>query len=110
MGTPEPGQHIYVCGPSGFMDFVLGSSVRFGWPGAQVHREYFTAPTVEHDANKAFEVELARSGKVLMVPANNSLFEVLDKAGIAIETSCEQGICWQTHEHELGTSLTTNEL
>ncbi len=93
LGSPSPGQHLYVCGPGGFMDFVLDSAARLGWPSEQVHREYFAAPVVEHDANQAFEVELARSGQVFVIPAQRSVFEVLDEAGVNIETSCEQGIC-----------------
>jgi vanillate O-demethylase ferredoxin subunit len=58
-----------------------------------VHREFFAAAPIDHDGDQAFEVELARSGKVFQIPADRSVFEVLDDAGIEIETSCEQGIC-----------------
>lgn len=91
--TPEPGRHLYVCGPGGFMDYILGCADAAGWPQAQVHREFFAAAPVDHGADLAFEVRLARSGKVFQIPAEHSVFEVLDEAGIAIETSCEQGIC-----------------
>jgi vanillate O-demethylase ferredoxin subunit len=91
--TPEPGRHIYVCGPAGFMDYILGCAEAAGWPQAQVHREFFAAAPVDHGADQAFEVQLARSGKVFQIPADRSVFEVLDEAGIEIETSCEQGIC-----------------
>lgn len=91
--NPEIGRHIYVCGPGGFMDYILTTAAAAGWPEDQVHREFFAAAPVDHDGNQAFEVELARSGKVLQIPADRSVFEVLDDAGIAIETSCEQGIC-----------------
>lgn len=91
--TPEAGRHVYVCGPGGFMDHVLGCAEAAGWPQSQVHREFFAAAPVDHGADQAFEVQLARSGKVFQIPADRSVFEVLDEAGIAIETSCEQGIC-----------------
>jgi len=90
---PEPGRHLYVCGPGGFMDYILGCAATAGWPQAQVHREFFAATPIDHDADQAFEVQLARSGKVFHIPADRSVFEVLDEAGIEIETSCEQGIC-----------------
>lgn len=93
LGKPLAGQHVYVCGPGGFMDFILGAAATFGWPAEQVHREYFAVPQPAHDANQAFEVELARSGRVLEIPADKSVFEVLDAAGVQIDTSCEQGIC-----------------
>ncbi len=91
--TPEAGRHVYVCGPGGFMDHVLGCAEAAGWPQSQVHREFFAAAPVDHGADQAFEVQLARSGKVFQIPADRSVFEVLDDAGIEIETSCEQGIC-----------------
>jgi vanillate O-demethylase ferredoxin subunit len=91
--SPEPGWHIYVCGPGGFMDYILTTTAVAGWPEDQVHREFFAAAPVDHEADQPFEVELAHSGKVFQVPAHRSVFEVLDEAGIEIETSCEQGIC-----------------
>lgn len=91
--TPDPGWHIYVCGPGGFMDYILGCAAAAGWPQAQVHREFFTAAPVDPGADQAFDVQLARSGKVFRIPADRSVFEVLDEAGIHIETSCEQGVC-----------------
>ncbi|MGY4535358.1 vanillate O-demethylase ferredoxin subunit [Pseudomonas sp. TE3786] len=90
---PEAGRHIYVCGPGGFMDYILSTAAAAGWPEEQVHREFFAAAPIDHDGDQAFEVELVRSGKVLQIPADRSVFEVLDEAGIEIETSCEQGIC-----------------
>jgi vanillate O-demethylase ferredoxin subunit len=91
--SPEPGRHVYVCGPGGFMDYILGCAIDAGWPQEQVHREFFAAAPIDHDSDHAFEVQLARSGKVFQIPADRSVFEVLDEAGIEIETSCEQGIC-----------------
>jgi vanillate O-demethylase ferredoxin subunit len=38
-------------------------------------------------------VELARSGRVITVPATRSVAEALLDAGIEIALSCEQGIC-----------------
>jgi len=91
--NPEAGQHLYVCGPGGFMDYILTCAATAGWPQAQVHREFFASAPIDHDGDQPFEVELAQSGQLFQIPADRSVFEVLDEAGIAIETSCEQGIC-----------------
>ena len=91
--NPSAGTHLYVCGPSGFMSYILESAENSGWPQHQVHREFFAAAPVEHDADTAFEVELASSGQVFQIPADRTVFEVLDEAGVQIETSCEQGVC-----------------
>ncbi|MCI0916288.1 oxidoreductase [Pseudomonas stutzeri] len=93
LAAPAPGVHLYVCGPLGYMDYVLSSAASQGWPAERTHREFFAAAPVEHEGDQPFEVELATSGQVLHIPADRSVFEVLDGAGIEIETSCEQGIC-----------------
>ena len=38
------GVHLYVCGPRGFMDAVLGAARAAGWPEAQLHSEFFLVP------------------------------------------------------------------
>jgi vanillate O-demethylase ferredoxin subunit len=93
LGSPADGTHLYVCGPAGFMNHVLDSADAAGWSKACVHREFFAAAPVDHGQDTAFDVELARSGQVFRIPADRSVFEVLDEAGIEIETSCEQGVC-----------------
>ena len=93
LGTPRPGEHVYVCGPQGFMDAVLGTARAAGWPEAQLHFEFFgaTVATSTHDA--AFEVQLASSGRVIMVPPGQTVVQALAAAGVAVMTSCEQGVC-----------------
>ena len=91
--APVAGHHLYVCGPSGFMDFILNTAAACAWPAAQVHREYFAAPQVEHGPDQCFDVELASSGRVFQIPIGRSVFDVLDEAGVEIQSSCEQGIC-----------------
>ncbi|MDP9877652.1 vanillate O-demethylase ferredoxin subunit [Variovorax boronicumulans] len=86
-------QHIYVCGPVGFVDWVCGTSERLGIPDARVHREYFTGKHAETSENQAFEVKIATSSQVFQVPADRSICSVLHDAGIEIYTSCEAGTC-----------------
>ncbi|WP_090511508.1 PDR/VanB family oxidoreductase [Pseudomonas marincola] len=85
--------HLYVCGPTGYMDFVLESARALGWSENRLHREYFSAaPTVTAD-DTSFEVRLNSSGLVLQIPADKTVVQVLDEAGVIIPVSCEQGIC-----------------
>jgi len=44
-------------------------------------------------ANTAFQIKLARSGKLLDVPADVSVVSVLHKAGIDVPVACEEGMC-----------------
>lgn len=85
--------HLYVCGPGGFMAHILDTAQDCGWPAERVHREYFAAPVVDHDTDQAFEVQIASSGQMFTIGIGQTVFEVLDAAGIAIDSSCEQGIC-----------------
>lgn len=88
------GTHVYVCGPSGFMDHMLGTARQQGWADSVLHREYFVAPTAtDTGTDKPFELELKRSGLVLQVPADLTALQVLEAAGVEMDSSCEQGIC-----------------
>jgi len=53
-----------------------------------------TAPTAPSPATEqAFELVLARSQMRLPVEPGESIADVLQLAGIAIDTLCEQGVC-----------------
>ena len=75
------------------MNYILDAAQSAGWSQDRVHKEFFAAEPVDQSANVPFEVELARSGQVFQIPAERTVFEVLDEAGIEIESSCEQGVC-----------------
>lgn len=93
LSRPSADVHLYVCGPTGFMDHVLGTARTAGWNDAQLHREYFAAAPVDHANDGAFTVELAASGRTCQVPADKSVLEVLLAAGVDLPFSCEAGIC-----------------
>jgi vanillate O-demethylase ferredoxin subunit len=86
--------HLYVCGPSGFMDWVLQTARDNKWPDAQLHQEYFSpaAPPTDVKA-EAFEVQIASTGKTYVIPADLPITKALRAHGIEIPTSCEEGIC-----------------
>lgn len=93
LGMPQPGTHLYVCGPGGFIDHVLNVAQAGGWPPEQVHREYFAAGADHDSPDGAFTLKLASSGETIDVPADMSAAQALEAAGIVIPLSCEQGIC-----------------
>ncbi len=93
LATPESGLHLYVCGPKGFMDPVLSSARGNDWPEDQLHYEFFSAEPMKSDADGAFEVQLASSGRVVVVPKDQSVVQALAQAGVKVMTSCEQGVC-----------------
>jgi vanillate O-demethylase ferredoxin subunit len=93
LATPEPGTHLYVCGPRGFMDAVLGTARARGWPESQVHYEFFAAEVAPSATDDSFEVQLASSGRVVVVPKDRTVVQALAAAGVEVQTSCEQGVC-----------------
>jgi vanillate O-demethylase ferredoxin subunit len=88
-----PDTHLYVCGPQGFIDHVLGAARAQGWPAAQLHVEYFSAVAADPGGDRPFDVKLASSGRVVTVPAGKTVIEVLAGQGVEIPYSCEQGVC-----------------
>lgn len=93
IGPPDTGTHLYVCGPPGFMGWVLAGARALGWPEAQLHKEYFAAPAQAGLPESAFELRLARSGRSLDVPVGRRVIDVLAEHGIEVPVSCEQGVC-----------------
>ncbi|MGY8631984.1 PDR/VanB family oxidoreductase [Bradyrhizobium sp. 14AA] len=90
--SPTPETHIYVCGPAGFITWVLDTAKATGWVDAQLHREYFVPAARSTEAGE-FEVQVASSGKVLVVRADQPITAALAESGIEVPTSCEQGVC-----------------
>lgn len=93
LSTPQPGRHVYVCGPKGFMDVVLSTARARGWPEAQIHYEFFAADVAARADDGSFEVKLASSGRVVRVAADRTVVQALADAGVSVATSCEQGVC-----------------
>lgn len=89
---PE-GAHLYLCGPRPFMDMVESAAAPL-WPQGAIHREYFSADLALAEADQnLFEVALARSGRSFLVPEGKSITDVLKENGVAVDMSCEQGVC-----------------
>ncbi|MET8851256.1 PDR/VanB family oxidoreductase [Amycolatopsis sp. NPDC004625] len=90
-----PGTAVYCCGPEPLLAAVeaLGP--------ADLHVERFTAQP-DDGPRTAFEVELAGSGRVLPVPADRSILEVVEAAGLSVLSSCREGTCGTCETGVLG--------
>ena len=94
LGKVSPGSQVYVCGPGGFIDAVLGAGRTQGFAETQLHREYFSAAPVEPiSGDSVFSVVLERSGLVIEIAAGVTIVEALRERGIELMVSCEQGVC-----------------
>lgn len=92
---PQPGTHLYYCGPAGMMNVAATASAH--WPSTHVHCEYFTgpraAPAARHAEDRPFRVRLAGSGAEYDVPPGETIIDVLRRHGVETRTSCELGYC-----------------
>lgn len=94
LATQYAGVHVHVCGPKRLIDAVTDTAKRQGWPNEQIHHEFFAgAEPPAPGENRVFEIELARSGRVISVRADQTAAEALIAAGVPLLTSCEQGVC-----------------
>jgi ferredoxin-NADP reductase len=85
------GTHMYVCGPAGMIDAVLGKGKALGWPRQNMHFERFLAPPT----GKPFEAVLQRSGKTITVGEHQSMLEAIEAAGVDAPYMCRGGACGQ---------------
>lgn len=95
IGPPDPGTAVYVCGPAGFMDFVISAAIAAGWSAEAIHKERF-APVddvASHTAGGAFTVRLARTGGEYEIKEGESVLDVLLANDVDAPYSCQQGIC-----------------
>ncbi|MET1007276.1 MAG: PDR/VanB family oxidoreductase [Propionibacteriaceae bacterium] len=99
--APQPDTLIYCCGPEPLIAAVEARSRH--WPHGALHVERFAPrPVAEDTPNGSFEVELVDSDAVLFVPADRSILEVIDEAGIYVLSNCEEGTCGTCQTTVLG--------
>lgn len=89
--------HIYTCGPSAYIDAIRNHALTAGYPTENFHFEHFSLDEADKpaitDEDFAFQVELASTGEIFDIPADESITSALDRQGVYIPVSCEEGIC-----------------
>ncbi|WP_329332576.1 PDR/VanB family oxidoreductase [Streptomyces sp. NBC_00663] len=85
--VPE-GTLVYCCGPGPLLDAVEARC-----PAGCLHMERFTPKEQQGGKNTEFEVELARSGATVTVPADVSVLDAVRAAGVEVLFSCTEGTC-----------------
>ena len=99
LAEPRPDTAVYCCGPEPLLAAVERHCA--GWPEDALRVERFT-PLPDEGARTAFEVELAGSGRVLRVPADRSILEVVEESGVPVLSSCREGTCGTCETGVLG--------
>ncbi|HYF21237.1 MAG TPA: PDR/VanB family oxidoreductase [Ramlibacter sp.] len=93
LGAPDAGTHVYICGPTGFIDFAVSGAKAAGFQPEQIHLEYFGAAPQDTSADRPFTVKIASSGQEVTVGAQQTVVQALEAIGVEVMTSCEQGVC-----------------
>ncbi|KAI0177153.1 pyruvate kinase-like protein [Pestalotiopsis sp. NC0098] len=91
---PEDGNFgamIYCCGPTSLLEECQRLTRKLGYPRSHSHFEEFGGATT--GTGNPFEIEIKSTGKVLQVPQEKSLLQILNEAGFEIESSCLVGNC-----------------
>ncbi|MEU6512143.1 PDR/VanB family oxidoreductase [Streptomyces sp. NPDC046942] len=86
-GAPD-GTLVYCCGPGPLLD-----AVEERCPTGRLRVERFQPKPRPTGSDTAFEVELARSGRVLTVAPRVSVLDTVRAAGVEVLYSCTEGTC-----------------
>ncbi|MFJ8825068.1 PDR/VanB family oxidoreductase [Streptomyces sp. NPDC102467] len=84
----RPGELVYACGPESLL-----TAVEALVPPEALRTERFTPTVTDTGGDTPFEVELARSGRTVTVPADRTILATLRDAGIEVLYSCTEGTC-----------------
>lgn len=92
IAASPPGSHVYVCGPRGLNEAVIGAAGDAGWERDRIHHEFFTAAApVAGDGG--FPVRLQASGVTVNVGADESVLDALIRQDIQPLYDCKRGEC-----------------
>lgn len=98
-------RRIHICGPNAMMDATKEMLTGLGVPAENIKIEAFgpakrKAPTKEApggspggDASTAVSVTFAQSKKAAPLPADQTVLDAADAAGVDIDNSCRSGTC-----------------
>jgi vanillate O-demethylase ferredoxin subunit len=86
-----PGAEVYVCGPIGLLGAARRAWAAAGRPPASLVFETFGSSG--HAAPSGFTVRIPRLGREVEVPADASMLEALEAAGVGVLSDCRRGAC-----------------
>ena len=86
-----PDAQVYVCGPKGYMDWIIAAARKQGFPDTRIHFEYFQSEVDK--GGERFVVVARSSGREVSVAPDESIAQALLRLGIRVQVSCEQGVC-----------------
>lgn len=92
LDAPRDDEHVYVCGPEALLQAVHTNMVK--WPADSLHLERFAATRADtHVKDHEFIVECVGSDTKFTVPVGRSILDVAESHGLAVHSSCGEGVC-----------------
>jgi len=91
LSTSDPDAVIYACGPTKLLEALKQQAERLEIDPQQLRIEQFGASQQTDDS--PITVELARSGKVIPVSAEQTVLDAIVESGTEIPYSCKSGVC-----------------
>ncbi|NYD34093.1 2Fe-2S iron-sulfur cluster-binding protein [Actinomycetospora corticicola] len=93
VGELEPDGLVYCCGPAPLLAAITAHTA--DRPPGVLHLERFTPveDAAGDERREGFEIELAASGRRLVVPPGRTVLETLEDAGVDMLSSCRAGTC-----------------
>jgi ferredoxin-NADP reductase len=92
VGNLEPGAVVYCCGPEPLLNAVEDAMAHL--PSDQLHVERFRPrQDLLQQKRTAFDIYLDYSEMELHVPADKTIVDVVEAAGLEVMTSCREGTC-----------------
>ena len=93
LAHPDEDSLVYICGPSGFNNWINNTALNLGWKENQIKEEVFTPYTSELAVNKPFEIKLNKSGRSISVAKEQTIIDALLINNIKVDYTCLQGTC-----------------
>lgn len=87
----DPGSELYICGPMGLLEATKAEWHRQGRAPDRLRFETFG--NSGRFASEAFTVRIAQSDRTIDVPANKTMLDALEAAGIDMISDCRRGEC-----------------
>ncbi|SAL62668.1 ferredoxin oxidoreductase [Caballeronia choica] len=93
---------VFTCGPAGYMGAVRNVLREGGHDPARYHQESFDIsagvapdpiPVATEVPQDTFTVKLSKSSKTFTMTSSETVLSAARKAGVAIPSSCSQGVC-----------------
>lgn len=82
---------VYACGPEGFIHAAHQAALGLGWAHGRLRSEAFVSAVQAGD--KSFTAVLHKSGREVLVHADESLLDALNRACAPVYWDCRKGEC-----------------